>query len=357
MPSNETQRGVIGPRITQDTQQVPGDYAPGQGAFRSRTGEIVPLGNGSVGPQIDMRSPIDYMGRKGFHQQDGRIIDADGKLIADTMGVQKKKAQEEAEDRWLKQQKTLAEISSMKTPVTAEQKAADAVATAKLLAATPGTAEYHRLQSEKQAADRTRMAEEKVAKQASMAAEGARKALQAAGVDLQKGEDRTLDEINASTSGWFQKIGADALGAMDITTSGKKSIGSLGSTQAAIVLDYLNGKLGAGISTSDREAIDRMMGDIANPNKTAEERASSWKTAKNRLIGIANSQGVADATAAPTEKLVDQIPTGAAPKIPTNSSDHQETMFNAKKAIAKNPTVRDAVISKMKAGGYDTSGL
>ena len=47
----------------------------------------------------------------------------------------------------------------------------------------------------------------------------------------------------------------------------------------------------------------------------------------------------------------------AAPKIPTNSVDHQETMFNAKKAIAKNPAVRAAVIAKMKSGGYDTSGL
>ena len=43
--------------------------------------------------------------------------------------------------------------------------------------------------------------------------------------------------------------------------------------------------------------------------------------------------------------------------IPTNSVDYQQTLFNAKKAIAKNPAAREAILQKMQAAGYDTKGL
>jgi hypothetical protein len=44
------------------------------------------------------------------------------------------------------------------------------------------------------------------------------------------------------------------------------------------------GKLGAGISNTDREFIVGALGDVANPMKTAEERLSGWTAAKNRMM-------------------------------------------------------------------------
>ncbi len=82
MPSDQTQSGTL-------SQPVPVQF--------------------QSAPQMDMRRPIDYMGRKGWEQADGRILDADGALIADRNGV----GRMEAEDRAMKQQYMRAQIAEM----------------------------------------------------------------------------------------------------------------------------------------------------------------------------------------------------------------------------------------------------
>lgn len=59
--------------------------------------------------------------------------------------------------------------------------------------------------------------------------------------------------------------------------------------------------------------------------------------------------------AGPGAKRAEEIKNTAAQK--RTSMDTQETLFNAKKAIAKNPAARQAIIQKMQAAGYDVKGL
>lgn len=40
-----------------------------------------------------------------------------------------------------------------------------------------------------------------------------------------------------------------------------------------------------------------------------------------------------------------------------SSTDYQQTLFNAKKALANNPAAREGILNKMRAAGYDTEGL
>lgn len=110
------------------------------------------------------------------------------------------------------------------------------------------------------------------------------KALEVAGYNPETGEDRVSKLIEKSTSGRLQSMTAATLGAVDITTPGMKAINELAATANTITLQLLDGKLGAGISNTDREAILGQLGDVANPNKTAGERLAGWTAAKNRMI-------------------------------------------------------------------------
>lgn len=42
---------------------------------------------------------------------------------------------------------------------------------------------------------------------------------------------------------------------------------------------------------------------------------------------------------------------------PPSSIEHQQTLFNAKKAIARNPAAREQILQKLQAAGYSTGGL
>lgn len=77
---------------------------------------------------------------------------------------------------------------------------------------------------------------------------------------------------------------AAGLGAFDITTSGMKAINELAATANNIALEILDGKIGAGVSNADRDFIVGTLGDVANPNKTSEERLAGWLSAKNRML-------------------------------------------------------------------------
>lgn len=110
------------------------------------------------------------------------------------------------------------------------------------------------------------------------------KALQSAGYDAKTGEDNISKLIQKSTSGGLEAMTAGALGFFGKTTEGKQAIAALEGTANQIATDLAGGKLGAGISNTDRDFIVSALGDVANPYKTAEERLAGWTAAKNRMM-------------------------------------------------------------------------
>jgi hypothetical protein len=110
------------------------------------------------------------------------------------------------------------------------------------------------------------------------------KALKSAGYDPMTGEDNISKLIAKSTSG---RLGAtaDAIqGFFGGTNEGRKAIAALESTANQIAIDIAGGKLGAGISNTDREFIISALGDVANPNRPAGERLAGWGAAKQRML-------------------------------------------------------------------------
>ena len=110
------------------------------------------------------------------------------------------------------------------------------------------------------------------------------RALQSAGYNVETGEDTISKLIEKSTSGGLQAGSAAALAFFGKSTEGRKAIAALEGTANQIATDLAGGKLGAGISNTDREFIVGALGDVANPMKTAEERLSGWTAAKNRMM-------------------------------------------------------------------------
>jgi hypothetical protein len=110
------------------------------------------------------------------------------------------------------------------------------------------------------------------------------KALQSAGYNVETGEDNISKLIEKSTSGGLQAGTAAALAFFGKSTEGRKAIAALEGTANQIATDLAGGKLGAGISNTDREFIVGALGDVSNPMKTAEERLSGWTAAKNRMM-------------------------------------------------------------------------
>lgn len=110
------------------------------------------------------------------------------------------------------------------------------------------------------------------------------KALQSAGYDPVTGEDTISKLIAKSTSGGLQAGGAATLAFFGKSTEGRKAISALEGTANQIATDLAGGKLGAGISNTDREFIVGALGDVANPMKTAEERLAGWNAAKQRMM-------------------------------------------------------------------------
>jgi hypothetical protein len=134
------------------------------------------------------------------------------------------------------------------------------------------------------------------------------KALQSAGYDPVTGEDKISKLISKSTSGGLQAAGAATLSFLGKTTEGRKAISALEGTANQIATDLAGGKLGAGISNTDREFIVGALGDVSNPMKTAEERLAGWTAAKERMMRVglipAPKPG---APAAPANKAVPAV--------------------------------------------------
>jgi hypothetical protein len=125
------------------------------------------------------------------------------------------------------------------------------------------------------------------------------KALKSAGYDPTTGEDNISKLIAKSTSGGLQAGTAAALAFFGKTTEGRKAIAALEGTANQIATDLAGGKLGAGISNTDRDFIVGALGDVSNPMKTSAERLAGWTAAKNRMVSAGVIPPPAGAAAAP----------------------------------------------------------
>lgn len=112
---------------------------------------------------------------------------------------------------------------------------------------------------------------------------GALKSLQAAGYDPVTGTDKISDLIKKSTSGTAEKYATAAMAAFGATTEGRIAINRLSSAASDITMQLLDGKLGAGISNTDREFVLQKLGDISNADKPYEERLGAWNDALDRM--------------------------------------------------------------------------
>lgn len=100
------------------------------------------------------------------------------------------------------------------------------------------------------------------------------------------GEDDISKLIAKSVSGGAQASLAAIGRFLNISTEGMTAINELQAAANSITTEILGGRLGAGISNTDREFILAALGDIGNPQKTAAERYAGWTRAKNRMIRI-----------------------------------------------------------------------
>ena len=110
-----------------------------------------------------------------------------------------------------------------------------------------------------------------------------RKALATAGYDPVTGKDNISKLIQDST-GSFIGAGTDLAGrVIGVSTKGAQSIAQLKTFESKLTQDILGGKLGAGISNTDREFIVQAIGDIANQTLPVETRQAAWDSVKERM--------------------------------------------------------------------------
>lgn len=114
-----------------------------------------------------------------------------------------------------------------------------------------------------------------------------REALEAIGFDPKTGEDRVSKLIKKSTSGGMEALGAGVSGFFGRATEGAKKIGQIKPIINNLILDKMNGKLGAGISNEDREFFKSTLGNLDDASIPADVRLASWGEAKRRLAKYA----------------------------------------------------------------------
>jgi len=113
--------------------------------------------------------------------------------------------------------------------------------------------------------------------------------LDAAGFDSKTGEDEVSRLIRKSTSGGMEAGAAGIRGFFGGASSGMENIAKLETIKNDIVLKKLAGKLGAGISEGDRQFIEKLVGDISNPNIPANQRLAAWSQVKGLMVKYANT--------------------------------------------------------------------
>lgn len=102
--------------------------------------------------------------------------------------------------------------------------------------------------------------------------------------DPQSGEDDVTNLLSKASGGALQAV-RDVVGrTFNYATEGAKASQSLKSRASESVLNFLGGKLGAGVSNADREFMLQRAGDIGNEYLSNDERLSAWKDVRQRMI-------------------------------------------------------------------------
>ena len=107
------------------------------------------------------------------------------------------------------------------------------------------------------------------------------------------GDDRLSKLIKQSTSGGLEAAASGVSGFFGRSTSGAKAIAQIGTLVNDIVLERMNGKLGAGVSNEDREFFKSLQGNLDNPSIPVETRLAAWNEAKRRMAKYAGDAGAA----------------------------------------------------------------
>lgn len=107
------------------------------------------------------------------------------------------------------------------------------------------------------------------------------------------GDDRLSKLIKQSTSGGLESMASGVSGFFGRSTSGAKAIAQIGTLVNDIVLERMNGKLGAGVSNEDREFFKSLQGNLDNPSIPVETRLAAWNEAKRRMAKYAGDAGAA----------------------------------------------------------------
>jgi hypothetical protein len=141
------------------------------------------------------------------------------------------------------------------------------------------------------------------------------------GYNPETGEDDISRLIARSTSGGLQATAAEIARYFGGTTKGMAAINELQAAANSITTDILGGRLGAGISNTDREFILAALGDVGNEQKTAGERYAGWTRAKNRMVRVGMLPKPQPRGAAQQQTQTPQpAPAGGAPQQPTVSN-------------------------------------
>jgi len=136
--------------------------------------------------------------------------------------------------------------------------------------------------------------------------ESAKGFLDNAGYDPATGEDAITKLLSKASGGGLQAW-RDAGGRfLNITTDGAAANATLKSRASEAVLDFLGGKLGAGVSNADRDFMMQRAGDIGNEKLSTGERLQAWLDVRGRMESQARA-GTLPAAAPPA------APSGAAP--------------------------------------------
>lgn len=112
------------------------------------------------------------------------------------------------------------------------------------------------------------------------------------------GDDRLSKLIKQSTSGGLESAAAGVSGFFGRSTPGAKAIAQIGTLVNNIVLERMNGKLGAGVSNEDREFFKSLQGNLDNPSIPVETRLAAWNEAKRRMAKYSSDFSVSSAPSA-----------------------------------------------------------
>lgn len=154
-------------------------------------------------------------------------------------------------------------------------------------------------------------------------AESATGFLQNAEYDPATGQDAITKLLGQASGGALQSWRDAAGRAFNYTTDGAAANAALKSRASEAVLDFLGGKLGAGVSNADRDFMMQRAGDIGNEKLSTGERLKAWLDVRGRMEAAAGARSGTAPAAAPAASPAAPAAPAAAP-----SADGWRTMPN-----------------------------